>query len=206
TASVGGVAATITFNVTNLAGAPSVISVVSGSGQTATVYTDFAAPLIALVTDAYGNAVPGIPVTFTAPSAGPGALFEGSVTGTSKTGPASKATSPKVTANGAAGSYTVLATTPGVATSAAFTLTNTAAVVTTFSADTYADPSYASVALGTSVGGAGPTRIVGVNAFPTIQQAVNATSPGGTVHVDAATYNEAVTVSSPMTLQGNVPS
>ena len=58
--------ATVTIN----AGAGIQIAVVSGSGQSATVNTAFANPLVALVTDAYGNPVPGGSVTFVGPSSG----------------------------------------------------------------------------------------------------------------------------------------
>ena len=50
---------------------------VLGDGQSALVYNPFASPLIAQVTDAYGNGVAGIPVTFAAPDTMGGAAFSG---------------------------------------------------------------------------------------------------------------------------------
>ena len=43
----------------------------SGNNQTAKVSTAFTSPLAALVTDAYGNGVPSVPVTFIGPVGGP---------------------------------------------------------------------------------------------------------------------------------------
>ena len=55
-------------NLANAPGAPTSVVLASGSGQSATVATAFADPLVALVTDAYGNPVPGVSVTFAASS------------------------------------------------------------------------------------------------------------------------------------------
>ena len=66
TATAGSVSAT--FNLTNTPGAPANIAVTSGSGQSAPIRTAFTNPLIATVTDAGGNPVPGVTVTFTAPT------------------------------------------------------------------------------------------------------------------------------------------
>ena len=63
--------ATIAVN----ASAAAQIAVVSGSGQSATVNTAFANPLVALVTDSYGNPVAGTSVTFAGPSSGAGGIF-----------------------------------------------------------------------------------------------------------------------------------
>ncbi len=66
TATAGSVSAT--FNLTNTPGAPATIVVTSGSGQSAQILTAFANPLIATVTDAGGNLLSGVTVTFTAPT------------------------------------------------------------------------------------------------------------------------------------------
>ena len=82
--------------------------------------------LTALVTDAYGNAVPGVTVTFTAPSSGPSGTFADNTTSTTavtgSTGwrppPPSRPTPPLARS-------TVTATATGVSTPADFSLTNT---------------------------------------------------------------------------------
>src|SRR5439155_14620423 len=109
------------FALTNTPGAAAAVTATSGGGQSRTVNTAFASPLVATVTDASGNPVPGVVVTFAAPSTGAGVTFSGGNTATTNAaGQASKS----VTANGSAGSYTVTAAAPGVATPASFTLTN----------------------------------------------------------------------------------
>ena len=100
--------------------APVAVSAAGGNNQTALTNNDFAAPLTALVTDAFGNGVPGVTVTFTAPGSGPSATFPGGNTAvTDATGRASVA----ARANGTIGLYTVTASAPGI-TSATFNLGN----------------------------------------------------------------------------------
>jgi adhesin/invasin len=98
------------------------ITVVSGSGQTATVGTAYASPLKATVQDSFGNAVPGVAVTFTAPSSGPSVTFGGSATATTDSN--GVATSAVLTANTQSGPFAVMAATSGAASAAAFHLTN----------------------------------------------------------------------------------
>ena len=87
------------------------IIAVSGSGQTAPVSTTYTFPLKAAVRDTFGNAVPGVPVTFTAPASGPGVVFAGSTSViTDNTG---VATSPSMAANQQPGSFQVTAIAPG---------------------------------------------------------------------------------------------
>ena len=64
------------FNI--VAGPPASITVVSGSNQSTTQGTAFANPLVAMVTDAENNPVPGASVTFTAPSSGASGTFSNS--------------------------------------------------------------------------------------------------------------------------------
>ena len=90
-------------------GSPAAISVATGSGQSATVDTAFADSLVALVTDAGGNLVPGVTVTFTAPASGASGTFRGSDTTTATTGADGKATADVLTANTTAGDYNVTA-------------------------------------------------------------------------------------------------
>ena len=105
--------------------APSSVTVLAGSGQSAPALTPFALALKAKVLDAFGNVVPGAAVTFVAPASGASATFGGAAIVI--TGLDGIATSPILTANGAAGTYNVTATATG-ASSAAFSLTNLAAV------------------------------------------------------------------------------
>ena len=58
-----------TFAETSKAGTATTIAASSGASQSATVATSFTNPLLALVTDTYGNPVSGATVTFTAPAA-----------------------------------------------------------------------------------------------------------------------------------------
>jgi hypothetical protein len=81
----------------------------AGAEQSTVVTADFATPLQVVVTDAYGNPVPGVSVTFTAPTAGTaaGAGFAGSATATVTTDATGTATAPALTANGVAGDFNV---------------------------------------------------------------------------------------------------
>jgi hypothetical protein len=64
TASASGAATPVTFNLTVLAGAPRTLTVVSGTPQSGTVGQALTNPLVAKVTDSYGNAVPSTTVGF----------------------------------------------------------------------------------------------------------------------------------------------
>ena len=97
-----------------------IITTSGGDQQSTTVNTMFAAPLMVTVTDANGNVVPNVTVTFAGPGSGAGATFVGGNTATTNSaGQADKT----VTANGSAGSYTVTASVAGVQ-MVSFTLTN----------------------------------------------------------------------------------
>ena len=102
---------------------PTTISASGGTPQSAVINTPFQSPLSATVTDASGNAVGGVTVSFTAPAAGASGSFAGGVS-TATTNAAGVATSVAFTANNVAGSYTVTATVSGVAAPATFSLTN----------------------------------------------------------------------------------
>src|SRR5262249_54027997 len=101
-----------------------------GTPQTAQVNTPFGLPLAVTALDATSSPVSGVTVTFTSPAAGPGATFAGGVQPavTDSSGVARSAT---LTANGLPGTYQVTAAAPGVATPAAFTLTNIGSVAGT---------------------------------------------------------------------------
>jgi hypothetical protein len=130
-ATAPGVATPANFSLTNTTVvAVETIVATSGSGQSATVSTAFAAPLIATVTTG-GVPQSGLLVTFTAPTVGAGGTFadSGNNTTTATTNASGVATSAVFTANATAGPYTVTASVPGAATPANFSLTNTSAAV-----------------------------------------------------------------------------
>ncbi len=118
-----GTATTANFALTNFVGPPANVAASGGSGQSTQVGTAFASPLSATVTDASGNPVPNVTVTFAAPVlTSPSAVFTGGVN-TATTNAQGVATSATLTANSLAGTYSVTAST-GTAKAASFTLTN----------------------------------------------------------------------------------
>ena len=116
------------FALTNSPGAAVTVMVTSGTPQSATIDMPFGTAMQVMVTDSFGNLVPGVSVTFAAP-AGPeasGTFAGGSTTYTTTTNSSGVATATAFTANATAGGpYTVTATASGVATPANFALTNT---------------------------------------------------------------------------------
>ncbi|MFO0581631.1 MAG: Ig-like domain-containing protein [Anaeromyxobacter sp.] len=122
TASVAGVVTPASFALTNNPGAQTGVAVVTGGGQSATVNTGFTTALQAKVSDTYGNGVPGVTVTFTAPASGAKASLSAPSAVTAADGTASV----NATAGTVAGGYNVTAAAAGVATPASFALTNTA--------------------------------------------------------------------------------
>ena len=128
TASAPGSTAPASFSLTNIS---PVIVATAGTPQTATVNTNFGTQLQATVLTAAsgGSPVPGVTVTFTAPSSGAGGTFAGGgSTDAETTNALGIATATLFKANGTAGSDTVTATTPGAPNPADFFLTNAAAV------------------------------------------------------------------------------
>ncbi len=123
-ASVANVSPPVTFQMTNLPGPASSVVVFAGSPQSAQINSAFQSTLQARVLDADQNPVPGVPVTFLAPTnKGAGAVFSGnSPVSTDQNGVASAST---LTANGLVGSYDVLTSVSNVGTQADFKLTNT---------------------------------------------------------------------------------
>lgn len=118
-ASVPGVELPASFNLTNTAGPAAAIAVAGGGEQSAVINTTFASPLVVLVSDEFGNPVPGEDVDFAVPAAGASASLSGVLT-TGEDGTASVI----ATANAVTGSYIVSASVAGVATVAEFHLTN----------------------------------------------------------------------------------
>lgn len=101
------------------AGQASVVNPQAGSGQSAKVNAAFATALTVKVVDAYGNAVSGATVAFTAPASGAGATLSAASVLTNSSGMASIT----ATANAIAGNYNVTAAVNGAA-SVSFSLTN----------------------------------------------------------------------------------
>ena len=103
-------ASTMSNQFTITAPTSSAIAATAGSGQSATINSSFATALQATVTDATGNPVSGVNVTFTAPASGASGQFANNTTTTTATTNASGvATASSFTANGTAGTYTVAA-------------------------------------------------------------------------------------------------
>ena len=119
--------ATKTASLTVTAAATAVTAT-SGANQTAMTGAAFALPLAATVTDAFGNPVPNIVVTFSAPATGASGAFSGGATATATTNASGVATSPTFTANNTVGAYSVTASVAGAATSAAFPESNQAQI------------------------------------------------------------------------------
>jgi hypothetical protein len=204
TASSAGAAAAVSFALTNKPG-PSTIAVVSGSGQTATVATGFAARLVAVVKDAYGNPVPGVSVAFAPPASGASTTVAGSPAVTGADGQARVT----ATAGTVAGSYIVTAAAANATTAAAFTLTNTGAPqdLVAQPVDAVAGQSFTNVEMATLTdpdSGAGPSDFdAGIDwgdGITTLNTTVIADGQGrfdvlGThTYVDAGTYTFRVQV------------
>jgi hypothetical protein len=124
-ASVSGLVSVASFPMTNVPGPAASIIATSGTPQSATIGTSFAAPLVATVEDSGGNPVSGATVTFAAPGSGAGGTFAGGVN-TATTNAGGVATSAVFTANSTAGSDSVTASVSGVSATAVFSLTNNA--------------------------------------------------------------------------------
>jgi len=123
-AAVAGVTATAPYTLRNITGAVVSIAATSGTPQSATVNTAFAAPMVVTVTS---NGVPvrGALVTFMAPSSGASVNFAVGVN-TATTNASGVATSAAFTANGSVGTYTVSAVVASGSGPANFSLTNNA--------------------------------------------------------------------------------
>jgi FG-GAP-like repeat len=135
----GGTVASSVWSFTTLAtpGPPISMTATSGSWERTLINTQFPLSLQATVTDAGGNGVGGITVTFTAPGSGASGSFAGSTTVT--TDSQGVASAPALTANGITGSFVVTAT--GSSLNTAFSLTNlqVKAVASDFNGDGHPD-------------------------------------------------------------------
>ncbi len=121
TASVTGVATPANFALTDVPAVP-VLTIITGSPQSATNGTPFAAPLQVRVSDTLGHVLSGVTVAFTAPASGATATLSATSAVTNAFGLASVT----ATANAQSGAYSVTASANGG--SAVFGLTNTAPV------------------------------------------------------------------------------
>ena len=121
-------APTPTGIITVTAGPPSVVSATGGTPQSAKVGTPFGLRMEATASDAAGNPVGGIAVTFDAPTSGASGTFDGGES-TVVSDSSGAAVAPGFTANSVAGAYEVTAHTPGAQTIAVFELTNSARAV-----------------------------------------------------------------------------
>jgi len=128
TATVSGGTTAADFSLTNLADQ---VTSTTGPSQSAAINTAFAAPLAATVVSGQ-NPVSGAAVTFTAPATGASGTFaNGTNTETDTTNASGVATSTTFTANAIIGGpYIVTATVSAGTTTEDFSLTNTAALVT----------------------------------------------------------------------------
>lgn len=121
-ATVGGVASPLIFNLSNLAGPAATLGNGSGSGQSAVAGMPFSLPFGLQVTDAFGNPVAGIAVTFTPPASGASSSFDPNPAISDANGTVQST----ATANTIAGTYNVSATVSGVPNPLIFELTNAA--------------------------------------------------------------------------------
>ena len=129
-AAVTGVATPARFDLENVTTGPAAVYAASGTPQIALLSAAFSSALVAVVSDSVGNAVPGVTVTFQAPTTGATAtLAGGSACATPssycRTGISNALGQVTITAtaNASAGHFTVTASATG-ATPASFYLTN----------------------------------------------------------------------------------
>ncbi|MBE9028474.1 CHAT domain-containing protein [filamentous cyanobacterium LEGE 11480] len=94
------------LNLTNLPDAPAQLNLLNGNGQSTLVNTAFAEDLLVQVTDQYGNLLPDVTVTFTAPATGSSTTVTSFSMQTNAAGQGQAA----IVANGVAGTYQLLAT------------------------------------------------------------------------------------------------
>lgn len=121
-ASLNGTSAEVGFQLTNLTGAATNVTVAgSASPQSTVVTTAFPLPLLLTVTDQFANPIVGAKTTYVAPGAEPTAILGKSSTATDLDG----RTSIAAVAGKQPGSYDVNATVTGIGTPATFKLTNT---------------------------------------------------------------------------------
>ena len=132
TATTAGTSDAASFSLDNLAGKPPTIIGLGGASRSATVGTRYGRPLQVKVRDGGGQALQGTSVTFTLGSSGAagsasaaGASFAGGGSQASElTNVSGVATSPRLTADETAGTFTATATETGATNTASFALRN----------------------------------------------------------------------------------
>jgi protocatechuate 3,4-dioxygenase beta subunit len=126
TASAAGVSEPIVYALRNLAGAATAIAAGGAASESTTVGTRFPIRLAVTVTDAHGNHVPGVVVTFTAPARGASGHFGAGHARVAKatTDADGVAVAPAFAAYAQAGGFVVTATVRGTSAAAAFALVN----------------------------------------------------------------------------------
>jgi ELWxxDGT repeat protein len=105
------------------------LNIIGGNHQSTQVTTSFSS-LVVEVLDQWGETLPAVPVTFTAPTSGASAKFGGNSTTTVTTTDANGQAAVNATANTIAGTYTVTASVDSL--TASFTLTNTPGAASQF--------------------------------------------------------------------------
>ena len=95
-----------------------------GDNQSTPINTAFALPLQVTFGETSGSGLPGIVITFAAPSSGASASWGGSTMTTQTSAANGNASAPAPTANGTVGSYSVMVSAPGVSGPVSFSLTN----------------------------------------------------------------------------------
>jgi hypothetical protein len=127
TATVVGVQAAVTFDLTNTPVLAALAPTPGSTPQYAAVSTVFANLLEVTVLDSSGNPVPNVMVNFTAPPSGASGIFDSSNARTLNrlSSPNGKATAGAFIANGVTGFYTVTASVANTGVSASFALGNT---------------------------------------------------------------------------------
>jgi hypothetical protein len=120
----------VDFALTNTPGAAFSVALISGGGQSATVATGFAQPLVVEVRDGSNNLIPGATVEFAAPGSTTSATLSAASATTGSDGRA-QITAIALTHSG---SYAVTASMSGAAFSASIELTNTAGPAVAISA------------------------------------------------------------------------
>lgn len=141
TAATTGVATPAVFRLANLPGAAHTITVASGSPQIATVASAFTSPIVVLVQDDHGNAVPSTVVDFAVPASGPSATPADTSVLTAADGTAQTT----LLAGTIAGDFFVTATTPSGSAPAVFALTAQPGAPATATAVASATPQSAEV-------------------------------------------------------------
>jgi len=161
TATTSGTAAAATFTLDNRAGTPPTVTTVGQAKGSAAIGSRYARPLVVKVRDGHGKPVQGATVTFTlgaaaggsgAASAAGASFVGGSAQATETTSAAGTATSPPLTANTIAGTFTATAATTGTTDAETFSLHNLAGTPTAIATGVAANES-------TTVGTRFPIRL-----------------------------------------------